>query len=231
MFQILICFCVKTATPCPWKKVTPSFLATPFSKSWGSVKPPFLKIWLEAQSLPLQKGRVSHSWGGGRHPSHAMLFFEKPQHQNRCPPLKNEAPHLENNPPSLPWKRETPFHEMIPRKSTVNNNLNSSWNPWKKCVKKFIFSKFAGLQAHRRQLYYQMNSFTGIFKMHFKPPMLLPCIDLSPPTIKFRPCGKPWKGGAHYGFTTPKIVYLPRTPSFCWGVQFLHRKYTKIWNI
>ena len=49
------------------------------------------------------------------------------------------------------------------------------------CVKKFIFSKFAGLQAYSRQLYYQMNSFTGIFRQHFKPPMLPPCIDLSPP--------------------------------------------------
>ena len=49
-------------------------------------------------------------------------------------------------------------------------------------MKKFIFSKFSGLQAYSRQLYYQMNSFTGIFEQHFKfpppPPMLPPCIDL-----------------------------------------------------
>ena len=45
------------------------------------------------------------------------------------------------------------------------------------CVKKFIFSKFGGLQAYSRQLYYQMNSFTGIFQQHFKLP---PCFDLSP---------------------------------------------------
>ena len=31
------------------------------------------------------------------------------------------------------------------------------------CVKKFIFSKFADLQAYSRQRYYQMSSFTGIF--------------------------------------------------------------------
>ena len=31
-------------------------------------------------------------------------------------PLKNEAP---------PLKHETPFHEMIPIKSTINNNLKS----------------------------------------------------------------------------------------------------------
>ena len=47
-----------------------------------------------------------------------------------APPLKNEAPHLKNNtpppPPSPPLKHEAPFHEMIPRKSTINNNLKSS---------------------------------------------------------------------------------------------------------
>ena len=66
------------------------------------------------------------------------------------------------------------------------------------CVKKFIFRKFAGLQAYSLQLYYQMNSFTGIFRQHFKPssPMLAPCIDLSPPhqspprVLSTR--GKPW---------------------------------------
>ena len=51
-----------------------------------------------------------------------------------APPLKNEAPSpLKNNPLPLPptpppprLKRETPFHEMIPRKTTINNNLKSS---------------------------------------------------------------------------------------------------------
>ena len=52
------------------------------------------------------------------------------------------------------------------------------------CGKKFIFSKFAGLQNYSQQIYYQMNSFTGIFQQQLKspPPMLPPCIDLSPPS-------------------------------------------------
>ena len=41
------------------------------------------------------------------------------------------APHLKSPPPSEkqpppPLKCEAPFHEMIPRKSTNNNNLKSS---------------------------------------------------------------------------------------------------------
>ena len=51
-----------------------------------------------------------------------LQFFLNSPYQNRCPPwgapsLKNEAPRL---------KHETLFHEMIPRKSTINNNLKSS---------------------------------------------------------------------------------------------------------
>ena len=43
------------------------------------------------------------------------------------PPLKNEAPSpLKNEPLPPRLKRETPFHEMIPRKTTINNNLKSS---------------------------------------------------------------------------------------------------------
>ena len=47
-------------------------------------------------------------------------------------------------------------------------------------MKKFIFSKFAGFQAYSYQLYYQTNSFTGIFRQHFKhtppgSPPLPPC--------------------------------------------------------
>ena len=49
-------------------------------------------------------------------------------HQDRNPsmghlPVKNEAPHLKN---THPLKREAPFHEMIPKKSTINNNLKSA---------------------------------------------------------------------------------------------------------
>ena len=78
---------------------------------------------------------------------------------------------------------------MIPSKSTINNNLKSSWNPWKIYVKKFIFSKFARLQAYIRQLYYQMNSFTGIFQLHFKPPPLSNFEE--PPTHVLNTCEKP----------------------------------------
>ena len=39
------------------------------------------------------------------------------------PPLKNEVPPSEKETPSL--KDETPFHEKIPRRSTINNNLES----------------------------------------------------------------------------------------------------------
>ena len=54
------------------------------------------------------------------------------------------------------------------------------------CVKKFIFSKFAGLQAYSHQLYYQMNSFTGFFDSILSPPAMLPqCIDLSTPLVKY----------------------------------------------
>ena len=56
-------------------------------------------------------------------------------------------------------------------------------------MKKFIFSKFAGLQTYSWQLYYQMNSFTGIFWQYFKPPPScfphLLTLGPPPPRIKF----------------------------------------------
>ena len=64
---------------------------------------------------------------------------------------------------------------MIARKSTIKTNLKSSKIPWKICVKKFVFSKFADLQTYSGQLYWQMNSFTGIFRLS------PPCIDSSRP--------------------------------------------------
>ena len=94
-----------------------------------------------------------------------------PPNQNWCPPL---------------WK------------STINNNLKSSSNPWKICLKKFIFSKFGGLQACSRQFYHQMNSFPGIFWQYFKLPHAPPCFDLSPshqilrsPPMFATPAGNP----------------------------------------
>ena len=76
-------------------------------------------------------GRVSHSegaWGVSPHPT---IFFETsppPSKQMPIPihpSLKNEAPRSEKQPPPA-LKREVSFHEMIPRKSTINNNLKSS---------------------------------------------------------------------------------------------------------
>ena len=74
--------------------------------------------------------------GHGGAPPIQRFFFEKP-HQNQCPPMGHQPPpHLKMKPPlsekqPLPppsplLKREVPFHEMIPRKSTINNNLKSS---------------------------------------------------------------------------------------------------------
>ena len=67
-------------------------------------------------------------------PPHPTVFFENPPHQNRCPlmghspppQLKNEPSQSEIQPPSPSLKRGTLFHGMIPRKSTINNNLKPS---------------------------------------------------------------------------------------------------------
>ena len=65
---------------------------------------------------------------GGRPPS-CNVFRNPPTKTDAphgaSPPFKNEGPQLKNNPPPL-LKRETPFHEIIPRKSTINNNLISN---------------------------------------------------------------------------------------------------------
>ena len=70
----------------------------------------YIELCLKCERAP--KCRVSNSVGG--HP-----------HQNWCPPLKMKSHPSEKQPPSPPLKRETPFHEIIPRKSTINNNLKS----------------------------------------------------------------------------------------------------------
>ena len=99
--------------------------------------------------------RAFHSGGhGGRRPPLNLNFFSKTPYQNQCHPmgctphLKLKPAHLKNKPPSPTLKSEAPFHEMIPRKSTINNNL----------------------QVFSWQLYYQMNSYTSIFRQHFKSP-------------------------------------------------------------
>ena len=116
---------------------------------------------------PLSAFLIVEGGGGGG----SYKFFRNPPHQNwyppwGIPPLKNEAPHLKNNLP--PLKHEAPYHEMIPRKRTINNDWKTAYNPSKICVNKFIFNKFPGLLAYSHQLYYQMNTFTGIFWQHFK---------------------------------------------------------------
>ena len=59
---------------------------------------------------------------------HPTILFE-------TPPIKTETPqwgtsHLKMKPPHLKntdlLKREAPFHEMIPKKSTIKNNLKSA---------------------------------------------------------------------------------------------------------
>ena len=129
-------------------------------------------------------------------------FFRTP-HQNQCPP--------QGAPPTQKWtpplKHETPFREMIPRKSTINNNLKSSYIPWKICVKKFIFSKFGGLRTYSWQLYYQMNSFTGIFQQYFKLPHAPPMFRLKSPNQKpsSTPVGNPALIGFYIKFTVSKL--------------------------
>ena len=69
--------------------------------------------------------------GGGAPPPHPTIFFETLPNQNPpwgTPLLKNEAPPSEKQtspppPRPSPLKCEAPFHEMIPRKSTTNNNF------------------------------------------------------------------------------------------------------------
>ena len=65
-------------------------------------------------------------------PPPILLIFSK------TPPTKTDVPHMEHaphlkmtpqsekQPPPPSLKHETPFHEMLPRKSTINNNLKSS---------------------------------------------------------------------------------------------------------
>ena len=75
--------------------------------------------------------------GSTLHPSYD--FFRKPPAKTNAPygapplqlpPLKNEAPPSRKQKTTLPpppsLKHETPFHEMISRNNTINNNFESS---------------------------------------------------------------------------------------------------------
>ena len=78
--------------------------------------------------------RVSHSGkegGMGGAPRPSYNFLETPSPIKTDAPPWGVTPHLKMKPPpsekqTPPLKREAPFHEMIPRKSTINNNLKSS---------------------------------------------------------------------------------------------------------
>ena len=54
-------------------------------------------------------------------------------------------------------------------------------------MKKFIFSKFAGFLAYIRQIYLEMNPFTGILQHRFNPPPCSPHVltQAPPPPFKF----------------------------------------------
>ena len=93
-------------------------------------------------------------------------------------------------------------------------------------VKKFIFSKFAGLQAYNQQFTIKWTPSQVFFDSILRPPpMLPPCIDLSPPPpIKFwraphvlNTCGKPWgrrwnRGAAIPLQTWPDIYSVSSKP-------------------
>ena len=70
-------------------------------------------------------------WVGGHGGASPILqFFSRaPSHSKSMPPM-GRTPHLKMKPPQSekqtpPLKREATFHEMVPRKSTINN-LKSS---------------------------------------------------------------------------------------------------------
>ena len=85
--------------------------------------------WLLKILSVCMEDMVCHSGGWGVPP--ILWFSLTPSPPKSFPPPPWDAlPHLEMKPPiwkmNSPLKHETPFLEMIPRKSTINNNLKSS---------------------------------------------------------------------------------------------------------
>ena len=78
--------------------------------------------------------RVFHSGGAwGWSPPSSNCFRKTPLPSKPMLPhgapsnLKMKTPHLKNN-PFPPLRHAAPFHKMVSRKSTINNNLKSSYN-------------------------------------------------------------------------------------------------------
>ena len=77
-------------------------------------------------------------------------------------------------------------------------------------MKKFIFTKFAGLQSYSWQLYSHKNSFTDISQQHFIPPSPNPPpVSIQAPPMFSTPLGSPGIS-AHWG-----------DGKFCWEGNFL----------
>ena len=112
--------------------------------------------WTKIQTLIKTKWKISNEalerWtsgfpivglggkGVGPH-FHPAIFFETtpPPHQNRCPPLKNEAIHICKT-TTVPLKSEVSFQKMIPKKTSeksetlINTCVSIIKQHWKKIV-------------------------------------------------------------------------------------------------
>ena len=81
---------------------------------------------------PPPSPRISHSGGGkGALPPSYNFLQTPPPPPKSIPPMGCSSqlkmiPPSEKEPPPPPSKHKTPFHEMIPRKRTINNNSESS---------------------------------------------------------------------------------------------------------
>ena len=65
---------------------------------------------------------VGRAWGGCS--PYPTMFLKTLPHQTWCSSMGRPPHHLNMKPPT-PLKCEAPYHETIPRKSTINNNLKS----------------------------------------------------------------------------------------------------------
>ena len=120
-----------------WSLVPPCNRLHKFSSKVSSLKSFLGSSFWKKKSLHTQGSRVCHSvggmgrrclWGAHLHP----MSFLKSSPSKPMPPLDAPLTHLKMKPPSPTEKQtpllklEAPYHEMIPRKSRINNNLKSS---------------------------------------------------------------------------------------------------------